>query len=66
MGFWDELTLSEQSELKQSIQELDKGKGAGQRVISKENFLVKVFLSELAESKLLNPIFTGTVELKNL
>jgi len=35
--FWDELTLSEQSEIKQGIEELDKGKR-----VSYESFLKKI------------------------
>ena len=35
--FWDELSLSEQSEIKQGIEELDKGKR-----VSYESFLKKI------------------------
>jgi len=37
VDFWDELTLSEQSEIKQGIEELDKGKR-----VSYESFLKKM------------------------
>ena len=37
VDFWDELTLSEQSEIKQGIEELDKGKR-----VSYESFLKKI------------------------
>ena len=37
VDFWDELSLSEQSEIKQGIEELDKGKR-----ISYESFLKKI------------------------
>ncbi len=37
VDFWDELTLSEQTEIKQGIEELDKGKR-----ISYESFLKKI------------------------
>lgn len=37
VDFWDELTLSEQSEIKQGIKELDKGKR-----VSYESFLKKI------------------------
>ena len=37
VDFWDELSLSEQSEIKQGIEELDKGKR-----VSYESFLKKI------------------------
>ncbi|GGD96683.1 hypothetical protein [Planktosalinus lacus] len=37
VDFWDELTLPEQSEIKQGIEELDKGKR-----VSYESFLKKI------------------------
>lgn len=37
VDFWDELSLSEQSEIKQGIKELDKGKR-----VSYESFLKKI------------------------
>ncbi|WP_299103382.1 hypothetical protein [uncultured Winogradskyella sp.] len=37
VDFWDELTLSEQSEIKQGIEELNKGKR-----VSYESFLKKI------------------------
>ena len=37
IDFWNELTLSEQSEIKQGIEELDKGKR-----VSYESFLMKI------------------------
>ncbi len=37
VDFWNELTLSEQSEIKQGIEELDKGKR-----VSYESFLKKI------------------------
>ena len=37
VDFWDELTLSEQSEIKQGVEELDNGKR-----ISYESFLKKI------------------------
>jgi hypothetical protein len=37
VDFWDELTLSEQSEINQGIEELDKGKR-----VSYESFLKKI------------------------
>ena len=37
VDFWDELSLSEQSEIKQGVEELDKGKR-----VSYESFLKKI------------------------
>jgi len=37
VDFWDEMSLSEQSEIKQGIEELDKGKR-----VSFESFLMKI------------------------
>ncbi|WP_255504436.1 hypothetical protein [Mesonia sp. HuA40] len=45
VDFWDELTPTEQSEIKQGVEELDNGKRISYESFPKENFLIKIFLS---------------------